>query len=149
MWIGDVGQDHWEEVDYVPSGEGNDNFGWNLVEGINNCEATGDPGCTLPGSTLPIYQYNHSTGSPSGVAVIGGFVYRGCKMPGMAGTYFFGDDGTGFVASMKYSGGTVTNFTTYITLATTSLSTFGEDSDGEIYLCSVNQGKCWKIVPGP
>jgi glucose/arabinose dehydrogenase len=146
MYIGDVGQNTWEEVDFQPfSSHGGENYGWSLMEGPvcfnppNNCQA----GVNL---TLPIYDYVHQFGR---CAVIGGYMYRGCAIPDLDGTYFMGDLCTGEIFSFQFDGTTMTNFldrTSELGSAGISLSSFGEDAKGELYICDL-QGNVYKIVP--
>lgn len=148
MWIGDVGQLAREEVDLIPAGTSGTFFGWRCMEGNL---PTGYAGCTnpLPASTPPVYDYPRSQGT----AVIGGYVYRGCAMPALRGTYFFGDWNNA-IWSFRYEGGGVTNFTNRrpeLPIASTLVS-FGEDFFGELYVCrwTATQGQfgeILKIVP--
>jgi glucose/arabinose dehydrogenase len=149
LWIGDVGQGQREEVDFQPAGAaGGRNYGWRCTEGTF---CTGLTGCTCNGPTLtpPIYEYNHTIG----VSVTGGYVYRGCAIPDLRGTYMFGDYQVNKFFSLRYNG-TVTNFTDRtaelapgggLTLATPSA--FGEDLAGELYICDWSGGEVFKIVP--
>ncbi len=92
LYIGDVGQNRFEEVDVgVASRRGGENYGWNRMEG-NACFQPSS-GCAMAGLTLPVLDYGHG----DGCSIIGGYVYRGCRMPGYAGTYFYGDYCAGFV----------------------------------------------------
>jgi glucose/arabinose dehydrogenase len=86
LFVGDVGQDAWEEVDIVTKGG---NFGWNIMEG-NHCYPPGT-NCNSTGLIPPIAEYSHS----EGIAVIGGYVYRGTAIPALKGLYVFGDFGSG------------------------------------------------------
>jgi glucose/arabinose dehydrogenase len=145
LWIGDVGQEEWEEIDLVPAGTSGQNFGWDVVEGNNHCPRAPDSTCTLEGSTLPVHDYDDSLGN----AVVGGFVYRGCRMPDLRGTYFFSDNGGGFVRSFRYQGAFIPRdgATSHPALALPAIGTFGEDLDGELVLCSLARGTCARIVP--
>lgn len=148
MYIGDVGQDAREEIDFQPAGVGALNYGWRCMEGFN---CTGLSGCTCNAAnlTLPIHDYAHTAGC---VSITGGFVYRGCQIPGLAGTYFFGDYCKLRVWSFKYDGVTVSNFAerTAEIVATggvvTSVVSFSEDAMGELYLCDGDGGRVYKIV---
>lgn len=154
MYIGDVGQDAWEEIDFQPaSSAGGENYGWRCTEG-NNC--TGLSGCTCNAASLtrPIRVYSHSVG----FSLTGGYVYRGCAIPSLNGTYFYGDYGTGRIWSFRYTpSGGVTEFTDRTTQLVPpsgqgtigGISTFGEDGFGELYVCDINQGELFKIVPTP
>ncbi|HVZ94594.1 MAG TPA: PQQ-dependent sugar dehydrogenase [Phycisphaerales bacterium] len=153
MYIGDVGQDAVEEVDYVApntpgtmpgdSGyQGGKNFGWRCMEG-NNC--TGLSGCTCGSAALtnPIWPYAQGA---SNCSVIGGYVYRGCAIPSLQGNYFFADYCSNSIWTFAYSGsGTVSSVTARQGdlapgggLSVTSITSFGEDAYGELYI--VDQG---------
>lgn len=146
LWMADVGQDAWEEIDFAPaSSTGGENYGWRCMEGAN---CTGLSGCTcdLSGATLrlPIQQYQHTGGNCS---ITGGYVYRGSAISGLAGTYFYSDYCTGRTWSLKWNGTSVTDFQE----RTSQLGTFGnptsygQDANGELYVCGDN-GRVRKIV---
>lgn len=147
LWIGDVGQDRWEEIDLIPAGTKGQNLGWRVVEGYNHCPRTVTGTCTLDGSLLPVHEYNHSIGN----AVVGGFVYRGCRMPDLRGTYFFSDNGGGFVRSIRYQGSFIdmAGAQNHPGLTLAAPATFGEDLSGELIVCSLARGTCSRIVPAP
>src|SRR5205085_4734692 len=87
LWLGDVGQSQWEEVDHVALDEvSGANFGWNITEG-NHCYPPG-AACSMAGITLPVGEYDHSSGDCS---VTGGYVYRGAAIPALDGWYLFSD----------------------------------------------------------
>lgn len=148
FYIGDVGQNNWEEIDFQPGNSpGGENYGWRCMEG-NHC--TGLSGCTCndPALTDPIYEYSHDMGC----SVTGGVVYRGSAIPGLSGTYFFSDFCTADIYSFRYDGSNITEFTDRTTQLDPSdsnidaVSSFGEDAAGEIYICDLN-GEVFKIVP--
>ncbi len=139
MYIADVGQSRWEEVNYQPAGDpGGQNYGWVWREGAHcftnppgTCVAT--PSCTDPGFTDPVVEYNQLA-SPR-CSITGGYVYRGCMAPSLYGKYIYGDFCTGEIwASWESSPGVWT--TELLPFIETSLTTFGEDQDGELYLVS-------------
>lgn len=136
LWIGDVGQDAIEEIDFEPAGTGGRNYGWRCMEGFS---CTGLSGCTCNavGLTLPVHDYSHAGGKCS---VTGGYRYRGTALTGWQGRYFFADYCTGQIFSLVWNGvtATVTEITADIAPTGTQITTFGEDNDGEIYWC--NQG---------
>ena len=148
MYIGDVGQDAIEEVDFAAAGVGGLNFGWRCMEG-NSC--TGLTGCTCNDIALtkPIKDYSQT--SPSHLAVIGGYVYRGCAMPALQGTYFYGDEDS-TLWSFRYTvAGGITNFTDRTaelepagTDTINTLTSFGQDALGEIYMCDYD-GEIYRI----
>jgi cysteine-rich repeat protein len=174
LYIGEVGQNAFEEIDFVagpvPSGL---NYGWDLVEGRHCHSESGDPPCPpLPsGMVNPVVEYCHGLGNDPatcgshafGNSVTGGYVYRGCAMPGMQGVYFYGDFGSGFINTFHgVSGGNAQNVTERsgdLDPATGgfgigSISSFGEDARGEIYIVDYGSGggfdgEVFKIVPGP
>ena len=170
LYIGDVGQNQQEEVDYQPgSSNGGENYGWRCFEG-NGCPngASGCPlttGCTCPGQPglrAPIFAYTHSPPlSPSSqvCSVIGGYVYRGTCMPELFGTYFFADfcAGTESIWSFEVVGGALTSFTfrgelspSLEGLLVARIVSFGEDANGELYVVDQgtgNDGSVYRIVP--
>ena len=144
IYIGDVGQGTWEEIDFELAATGGQNFGWRRKEGDHcynpsmNCEV----GFTL---VDPIEEYSHSFGC----SVTGGYVYRGCAIPDLQGTYFYGDFCSGRVWSFKYDGITLTDSTERtgeLNPGTLSISSFGEDWNGELYIVHYG-GTLYKIIP--
>ncbi|MBI5431606.1 MAG: PQQ-dependent sugar dehydrogenase [Planctomycetes bacterium] len=150
MYIGDVGQGAREEVSFEPAGfAGGANYGWRCMEGFN---CTGLAGCVCNGVgiTLPIKDYGHTSGQCS---ITGGYVYRGADLCGFDGTYFYADYCAGRIWTLKYSGGTVSEFTDRTAelapgggLSIASISSFGEDGAGELYICDLG-GEVFKVVP--
>ncbi len=148
LWVGDVGQYRWEEIDVEPPASGGRNYGWPIVEGNGHCSQDAGGTCSLPGSILPVYEYNHDGGS---CAVIGGYVYRGSALSCYQGHYFFSDNCGGWIRSFDagdrpYAAAKVKDHAFVSDLAIGSISTFGQALDGELYFCSLLGGKCWKIV---
>ena len=134
LWIGDVGQDTWEEVDRVPRGFGLTNFGWRVWEGRSRYTPGQTP--SPPGKLVfPVWVYHHGD---DGCSITGGYVYRGKSVPAMRGRYVFGDFCSGKVWS--YSGGKATQFA-----SVPQLSSFGEDAAGELYATSLN-GQIFKLA---
>ena len=124
FFVGDVGQDKYEEIDILESGK---NYGWNVMEGMHCFNPAS--GCNMSGLTMPIAEYSHSEGE----AVMGGFVYRGSAIPSLAGAYVFGDYISGTMWELvEAPAGTWTR----TTLLSTGLnmSSFGQDAAGEIYV---------------
>jgi glucose/arabinose dehydrogenase len=150
LWIGDVGQNLYEEVDFQPAGQGGAFYGWRCMEGFHVTTLAGCTG-TLPSSTPPLFEYPHTgTGVAVGTSVTGGYVYRGCAMPSLRGTYFFGDWG-GKIWTGTRSGSTLTgvvNRTAELAAPGTMVS-FGEDALGELYFVNWNStaGAVYKIEP--
>lgn len=157
LWIADVGQDAVEEIDFQPvTSTGGENYGWRCMEG-NTC--TGLTGCTCVigcvGSplTCPIFTYTHAADGFS-CSITGGYVYRGCAMPDMHGIYFFADYCSNRIKSFRYDGTTITEFTDRTTeldppgtLSITTVSSFGEDARGELYICDLSGGEVFRIIP--
>ncbi len=144
LWIGDVGQGIWEEVNYSPaSSPGGDNYGWNHMEGLVAYPGR-PPGTTEPANHhKPIHVYQHD-----GVAcsITGGYVYRGATTA-LRGTYLFSDWCDGRLRWLQQENGQVTESGEFA-LDVPSISSFGEDHDGELYAISLG-GTVFKIVPLP
>jgi glucose/arabinose dehydrogenase len=139
LWIADVGQKLWEEVDFLPAGSaGGANFGWNIMEGSHPYKA----GATAAASLVnPIHEYDHNTGC----SITGGFVYRGEAMPEWQGIYLFGDycQGTIFGLSSTAAGITVKQ----VDRINGKISSFGMDGQGEIYALDHNSGTVYRFEP--
>ena len=138
LYIGDVGQNAVEEVDFTPrASKGLLNYGWDVYEGSSRFEDKA-PG---PGRLVfPVYEYGHDPGC----TVIGGFVYRGAALPAERGRYVFGDYCSGQVWSFRVSGGKATAFRTE-PFRISSLSSFGEDAGGELYATSQDGGVVFRL----
>jgi len=143
LFIADVGEDSWEEIDLQPAGStGGQNYGWRLME-ADHCF---DPPTNCDDGTLthPIFEYAHI---PAGrCAVIGGFRYRGTLVPDLVGMYVYGDLCSGEVFAATQSGGTwssvVLKDTTFV------ISGFGEDEAGELYLTNLS-GLVYRVEQTP
>jgi glucose/arabinose dehydrogenase len=128
LWIGDVGQDAWEEVDVQShTSTGGENYGWKIMEGFH-CGAGGSSGCSpVPpacfdsGYKLPLLEYDHNGGR---CAVMGGYVYRGSQDPALSGLYLYGDLCSGQIWATGQ----------LLTPNVPSITTFGEDIAGELYI---------------
>ncbi len=150
LWISDVGQNQWEELNFQPaSSTGGENWGWRCYEG--NQEYNTD-GCPDPSTLVfPFWEYQHG-GSPFRCSITGGYVYRGTAIPSLDGTYFFAEYCSNQIWSLKYDGNAVSEYTERTselapnTGAIQNISSFGEDFYGEIYICDIN-GEIYKIVP--
>jgi len=129
LYIGDVGLDSAEEVDRVSAGTSGQNFGWRPLEGTSPTPGVGDP--IPPGTTAPIYFYDHSNGDET---MVGGYVYRGSKIASLYGRYVFGDFTSGRMWSMKLDGTDVQSLTGLPPIAGFNPASFGEDSDGNLYV---------------
>jgi glucose/arabinose dehydrogenase len=141
LFVPDVGQDDFEEINVVDWRDGGLNFGWSITEGSGCYQATS---CDTEGVTPPLYEYAHEG---NGCAIVGGQVYRGSAIPELDGQYFFGDFCGGWVRSLEYADGEIVSTTAWSDLGTHRLLTsIGTDSDGELYLMTLD-GELWKIVP--
>ncbi len=142
LYIADVGQNKWEEVDVQPAAStGGENYGWAIMEG-NHCYKSIT--CNKTGLVLPVTEYGHD----DGCSITGGYVYRGAAIPELVGTYLYGDYCEGWVRSVVYRNGVVTQSLSWPTLDTKQLITsFGEDARGELYVVLSN-GTIYRIAPG-
>jgi glucose/arabinose dehydrogenase len=143
LYIGDVGQNSIEEIDIgLASRMGGENYGWNTTEG-SACFSP-SRGCVTTGITMPVAEYGHD----EGCSVTGGVVYRGCRMPGLVGTYFYGDYCSAFVRSFRYAAGQVTERRDWTPglKGIDQISSFGTDADGEVYVVDY-QGEVYQLVP--
>ena len=145
LWAGDVGQDRWEEIDQIKIGG---NYGWKVYEGTHCSDGT--TSCSLPGALPPVVDYGHaSTGDPQpGIAVTGGYVYRGAGVPSLVGSYLFGDYGSGRVWRIVYDVAGKAQRELLLESGK-NISSFGEDLAGEVYLVSYGDGRILKLVTGP
>jgi glucose/arabinose dehydrogenase len=139
LWIGDVGQNAWEEVDFTPkSSPGVENYGWNVYEGFSTYDEK-QPN-TAGHLVQPVHVYPHS----DGISITGGFVYRGTKVPSLKGRYVFGDFGSGTVWSLKPNGSSKATDVRQETNVP-QLSSFGEDAAGELYATSLT-GRLYRLA---
>ena len=143
LYIGDVGQSAWEEVDVSPAPDGagkGSNFGWNLMEG-KHCYATST--CDQSGLAIPVLEYDHA----QGCSITGGYVYRGAAIPSIQGYYFYGDYCRGWVRSFRYQDGEAVDEFQWPTLAPGgSITSFGEDAAGELYITTA-EGRVLRVIP--
>jgi glucose/arabinose dehydrogenase len=143
LYIADVGQNAWEEVDVATAASGAGratNFGWNATEG-RHCFA--DPGCDPAAYALPALEYSHA----EGCSITGGYVYRGAAIPALQGHYFYGDYCSGWVRSFRYQDGQATEPHQWPTLAPGGpVTSFGQDAQGELYVLTA-EGRVSRIVP--
>jgi glucose/arabinose dehydrogenase len=137
LYIADVGQNKYEEVDFEPKGiKGGRNYGWNVMEGLH-CFASEN--CDRKGLALPVAEYDHD----SGCSITGGMVYRGSRFPQLQGIYFYGDYCSGRVWGLRQSGADWMN--KELKNSGLSISTFGEDEAGEVYVADYGKGNIYKI----
>ena len=143
LYIADVGQNAWEEVDVVRAAEGagrGANFGWNVTEG-RHCYV--NAGCDQSGFTLPVLEYGHG----EGCSITGGFVYRGAAIPDLQGHYFYADYCRGWVRSFRLQDGQAVELQQWPTLAPGgTIPSFGQDAAGELYVLTA-EGRVFRIVP--
>jgi glucose/arabinose dehydrogenase len=162
LYIGDVGQMTWEEINVEAKGEGGKNYGWRPTEGkhcrgskddiVNSrCPEPGAPGgeVDVSGYTWPIFDYAHSDGAN---AVIAGFVYRGSKIPDLQGYYLFGDLGwsNSKVWALGWRGGSDLCYApievSWALSITGNITSFAQDADGELYILTT-AGNIYRIDP--
>ena len=138
LWIGDVGQGSWEEIDRLAPSAGGSNLGWNRVEGRHCYQGRA---CDPAAYVQPVTEYSHA----EGCSVTGGHVYRGTRWPAMAGTYLFADYCTGSIwgiASVTEEWATPTS----LLASGRNIASFGEDEAGEIYLADISTGGVYRVT---
>ena len=148
LYLADVGQDKWEEINLIEKGG---NYGWRIKEGPDFLHPVPKPPKTIDA----IYQYNHENAPAS---VTGGYVYRGKANTSLVGWYIFGDYVDGRIFALKYEGGKLLANGVAFTPPTDGRkrmdvvrpknlqpSSFGEDADGELYVCDITNGRVFKI----
>ncbi|MBI3981330.1 MAG: PQQ-dependent sugar dehydrogenase [Gemmatimonadetes bacterium] len=139
LYIADVGQNQWEEVDAVSRTTAGVNYGWNVME-ASQCFGSGM--CNRTGLTLPVVEYGHS----DGCSITGGVVYRGQRIPGLVGHYFYSDYCSGWLRSFRYQAGQVSDRREWSVGPLGQVQSFGEDAAGELYILSRN-GNVYRLVP--
>jgi glucose/arabinose dehydrogenase len=138
LWIGDVGQGGWEEIDVESAGSGGGtNFGWNRFEGAHAFQ--GGPSA---GIVAPVFEYPHDGRV---CAVIGGYVYRGGEIPDLVGAYVFGDLCRGRIEALRVEDGRAVRHRA-LGPEVPGLASFGEDASGELYVLSLS-GPVFRLVP--
>ena len=150
FFITDVGEDAWEEINFVGRGEpGGIDFGWRCKEG-NTCSGLEDCSCVAKGMVDPIYIYANGPNC----SITGGEVYRGCAIPELFGAFLFADFCSGNIWSMTYDGTNppvitdrTADFDPGDGLSISRVSSFGRDAFGEVYICDWSGGEVFKIVP--
>lgn len=140
LWIGDVGQNNWEEINFQPAvSAGGENYGWRCYEANASYNLTGCPG--INNFEFPVFDYDHSGGNCS---VTGGFVYRGTQYPNLNGHYLFTDYCSGMIWTVYDSSGFWG--TTYQgQFNNFDYSSFGEDANGELYVAGLGSGIVYHI----
>jgi glucose/arabinose dehydrogenase len=140
LWIGDVGQNAYEEIDVSPRATGGGkgvNYGWNVREGLHSYR-DGD----APGAVDPVFELSHDGGNCS---ITGGYVYRGTKIPALRGGYLFADYCGGQLRAITVENGKVAQERTLPARAGT-ITSFGQDADGELYVLS-DGGGVYRVDP--
>jgi glucose/arabinose dehydrogenase len=138
LWIGDVGQGQWEEIDLLPPGAAAGvNLGWNELEGTHPYEGGSAP----EGAVDPVFEYSHD----EGCSITGGVVYRGNGIPGLTGTYLFTDYCQSRIRGIRVDGGQVSEQKVFDAEGD-SLVSFGVDTTGEVYVLSLD-GPIYRLDP--
>lgn len=140
LWIADVGQNKYEEVNFQPvSSKGGENYGWAVMEGTHCFRPAS--GCDTTGMTRPIFEYDHG----EGCSITGGYVYRGSEFPALRGTYLFTDYCSGNLwATRQVAAGKFE--TERIGRVPGGISSFGEDEAGELYAVRDSEGAVYRVV---
>lgn len=144
LWVGDVGQDRFEEIDRARRSAGGGrgaNYGWSRYEADTCFRGS----CTPAGITFPIASYGHDAGN--GCAVVGGAVYRGSRSPALAGLYLFGDYCSGRIWTLS-AGGAARQRPILVADTSLAISAFGEDEAGELYVADYASGRIYHLVGG-
>jgi glucose/arabinose dehydrogenase len=136
MWAADVGQNSWEEINLVEKGL---NYGWNVMEGAH-CFSPRS-GCEGAGLQPPVAEYS----SAEGCSVIGGYVYRGARLPSLAGAYIYGDFCSGKIWGFRYDGG-LREGPTLLAAPGLFITSFGLDLAGDLYILSRDSG-IYRLAP--
>jgi len=141
LWIADVGQGAWEEINFQPAASiGGENYGWRRMEGTHCFNPPSN--CDNGGMVLPVVEYNHTNGACS---VTGGYVYRGARYPRLEGMYFYGDYCNGVIwGTIRSLNGAL--LTRQLLDTSHAISTFGEDLNGELYVADYVGGRLYHIV---
>jgi hypothetical protein len=142
MYVGDVGQGQWEEVDFEAANASSGlNYGWRVMEGAH-CYNAGS--CDQSGKVLPVAEYDHG----QGCSIAGGYVYRGSAIPGLRGYYLYGDYCSGRVWTFRWDGSAAQDkqeITSDINPDSVGISSFGQDAKGELYVTTFNNGRVYRI----
>lgn len=152
FWIGDVGQNHWEEINYMPYGKGaGANYGWSLREGLVATPKKNAGGDKPMNHVDPVYVYQHGSGPTEGLSVIGGYVYRGSAIPELKGRYIFADFQQPRIWSFRLENGKAIDFTDHSKAWQPEdgpfnlIASFAEDNDGELYVVCLS-GQIYKLI---
>ena len=139
LYIADVGQNVYEEINVQPAGSGGQNYGWPRMEAAHCFPET--TRCDMAGLTVSVAEYSHS----DGCSVTGGYVYRGPAYPQLTGAYIFGDYCSGRIWTLyRPAGGQWVK--TQALQSTVQISSFGEDEAGEIYATGLSDGRIYRVA---
>ena len=139
LYVADVGQGAWEEVNFQTAlSAGGENYGWRIMEG-NHC-FNPSTGCNTAGLTLPVAEYSHSLGC----SITGGYTYRGDVYPRMRGLYIYGDYCSGRIWGLRREASEWQN--TLLLDTAHNISTFGEDEAGNLYLANISNGTIYTLI---
>ena len=141
LYIADVGQNAWEEVNVVPATTGGINFGWRIMEGMHCFNPSA--GCNTNGLQLPVLEYSHA----DGCSITGGFVYRGSAIPLLVGHYLYSDYCSGWLRSFRFSDGVAVERRTWPITGIGNVLSFGVDGLGEMYMLT-SGGRVYRLVEG-
>ena len=141
LYIADVGQDQWEEVNRVSAGQGGVNYGWNVMEGAH---CFGAVVCQTASLTLPVMEYAHR----EGCSITGGHVYRGSAIPDVVGDYFFADYCRGWIRSLRLGSVDAVEVRDWDLGALGQITSFGEDAAGELYILT-ETGRLYRLASVP
>jgi glucose/arabinose dehydrogenase len=133
LWVGDVGQNQWEEIDIVENGM---NYGWNTREGSHDV----NPGTNVTVMVNPIWEYDHSFGN----SITGGFVYRGTEFSELQGKYIYGDYGSGLIWALEFSNGALVSNDLLVDTPI-NIPSFGIDGNNNLYICGFD-GSIYYLV---
>jgi len=155
LWIADVGQNIWEEVNWTPADyAGGRNYGWRRFEGFAERTTIGIGTFSVANRIEPVYVYPHNVlpgylSTQTGFSITGGYVYRGSAIPGWRGRYFFGDYVSGRIWSLRRTENSFFDFQDHTPHlgAATALTSFAQDNDGELYTLHFSGSRLRKIVP--
>ncbi|MGH8495409.1 MAG: PQQ-dependent sugar dehydrogenase [Gammaproteobacteria bacterium] len=137
LWLGDVGQAQWEEVDRVDLGG---NYGWNVREGMHCFNAAT---CDATGLIDPVAEYSHA----EGVSITGGYVYRGSDIPALDGSFIYGDFGSGTIWGLVDDGNGGLEAQVLAEGTNLAISAFGQDANGEVYVVDFGGGGIHRLMP--
>ncbi|HEX8241998.1 MAG TPA: PQQ-dependent sugar dehydrogenase [Longimicrobium sp.] len=139
LYLADVGQNAWEEVNVVQANRGGLNLGWNLMEGMHCYNAAT---CSQQGLTLPVLEYGHG----DGCSITGGYVYRGSAIPALRGHYFYSDYCSGWLRSFRWDGAQAADQRQWEVGSLGNVTSFGEDANHELYLTTA-AGRVLRFAP--